>query len=83
MGTKAQRTAATGHRDPGSPEGLVDPSELRGTKFTPPSRTDFGGFPSRDEQCRLLDSGEPLSGLWIGRYPGSGNEHKRVLGVTH
>jgi hypothetical protein len=28
-----------------------------------------------------LDAGESLSALWIARYPDSGNEHKRVLGV--
>jgi hypothetical protein len=29
----------------------------------------------------FADSGESLSALWIARYPGSGNERKRVLGV--
>jgi hypothetical protein len=29
-------------------------------------------------RCRLLDSGESLSALWIARYPDSGKERKRV-----
>jgi hypothetical protein len=32
-------------------------------------------------QCRLLESGESLSALWLARYPDSGKERKRVLRV--
>jgi hypothetical protein len=32
--------------------------------------------------CHLVNSGESLSALWIARYPDSGNERKRVLGVA-
>jgi hypothetical protein len=41
----------------------------------------FKGFREYFDQCHLLDSGESLSALWIGRYPDSENERKRVLGV--
>ncbi len=33
------------------------------------------------DRCHLPDSGESLSALWIGRYPDSGDQRKRVLGV--
>jgi hypothetical protein len=32
-------------------------------------------------RCHLLDSGESLGALWIGRYPDSGKGRKRLVGV--
>ena len=36
---------------------------------------------TQEHRGPLLDSEESLSALWIARYPDSGNERKRVLGV--
>jgi hypothetical protein len=41
----------------------------------------FKGFRGYSRRYRLLESGESLSALRIARYPDSGKERKRVLGV--
>jgi hypothetical protein len=61
-------------------EPCADPIEPWWTK--PGSRAAASsGFRGYFDRCHLLESGESLSALWLARYPDSGNERKRVLGV--